>query len=162
MYPAWNYPTCPQHLLLSCLQSCTFSGLCKKKKINPMRGMFLSFIAAMASPVPSSSFSVPSYSSVIAVAYYLQSTLLWILPHLQSLQNSVSSLQDDNTIWKGRNAGQCLCLSMSLSQEEEQFWLAVSCFLNCAELRGSADKTQGSAVFQPYHIFPEEQEGRKA
>lgn len=48
------------------------------------------FIAAVASPLLSASFSVLSDSSVLTVvAYYLHSTLPWNLLHLQSLQNSI-------------------------------------------------------------------------
>lgn len=53
-------------------------------------GHVLFFIfAAMASPLPPSSSSVLSNSSVLTVVAYLYSTLPWSLLHLQSLQDSI-------------------------------------------------------------------------
>lgn len=60
------------------------------RKISHEGHVLLFFIPAMASPLPSSSFSVLSNSSVLTVAaYLLHSTLPWSLLHLQSLQDSI-------------------------------------------------------------------------
>lgn len=60
------------------------------RKISHEGHILFFIIAATASPLPPSSFSVLSDSSVLTVvAYYLYATLPWSRLHLQSLQDSI-------------------------------------------------------------------------
>lgn len=115
-------------------------------------GHVLFFVfAATASPLPPASSSVLSDSSVLTVVAYLYSTLPWSLLHLQSLQDSIFTVSKMRTPY-GREGK----LGDACSEHE---FLSYHQVFGCAGLRWSAGKTQGSVLFQPHHVFPDEIEG---
>lgn len=115
-------------------------------------GHVLFFIfAATASSLPPSSSSVLSDSSVLTVVACLYSTLPWSLLHLQSLQDSIFTVSKMRTPYgkEGKLGDAC----------SEHEFLSYHQVFGCVGLRWSAGKTQGSALFQPHHVLPDETEG---
>lgn len=108
---------------------------------------FIVHLYAVASPLPSSGFSVLSDSSVLTVvAYYLS----WNLLHLQPPKRCLRSFQDDSTVWNGKKAAWCLLWRWLCHATTSSF-----CIGCCLELRSSAGESQGSALFQPHRILPQ-------